>query len=44
MTHTVDNKKINEAVFTVVPDGTMPDYHNDPTVIAAVERARAFLE
>lgn len=28
--------------ITVVHD--MPDYHNDPSIIARVERARAFLK
>ncbi|HVV03527.1 MAG TPA: hypothetical protein VHC96_04855 [Puia sp.] len=44
MSHKVENDKLEQIQITVVPDNQMPDYHNDPTVIAAVERARAFLE
>jgi hypothetical protein len=41
---TPDNKKLKLADITVVPNDQMPDYHNDPTIIAMVERARAFLK
>lgn len=44
MAQTPDNKKLNHAHITVVPNNEMPDIHNDPHVIAMAERARAFLK
>ncbi len=44
MAHTFDNNKLRQARIIVVPDNKMPDYHNDPHVIAMVERARTFLK
>jgi hypothetical protein len=44
MSRTANNDKLEGLHITVVPDDTMPDYGNDPTFIAMLERARAFLE
>jgi len=44
MAHTIDNNKLKHAHITVVPGNKMPDYHNDPHIIAMIERARAFLK
>ena len=44
MSQTIDNNKFRQAHITVVPGNKMPDYHNDPHIIAMVEKARAFLK
>lgn len=44
MAQKVDTSKLRQAHITVVPDSSMPDYHNDPHIIAMVEKARSFLK
>jgi hypothetical protein len=44
MSRIIDHNKLKHAHITVVPDNKMPDYQNDPHVIAMVERARTFLK